>query len=100
MAKVKVCKASDVREGQGKVIFVEGRELALFKVNGEFFATANTCPHQGGSLGEGSLNDDIVTCPLHEWQFNIKTGTSLLSEHIKLDSYKVEVNGEDVFIDF
>ncbi len=98
MAKVKACKVNDVQEGRGKVIFANGKEVALFKVNGQFFAMDNTCPHQGGSLGDGSLNNDIVTCPLHAWQFNVKTGTSLLLEHIKLDSYKIEVHGEDVFI--
>ena len=99
MAKIKVAKVNDVQEGKGKVLFINGKEIALFKLNGEFFAMDNTCPHQGGSLGDGSVNGDIVTCPLHGWEFNVKTSTCLLLEHIKLDSYKVEVSGEDVFID-
>lgn len=99
MTKIQVCKVNDVQEGKGKVLFVQGKEIALFKLNGDFFAMDNTCPHQGGSLGDGTVSNCIVTCPLHGWEFNVKTGTSLLLEHIKLDSYPVEVKGDDVFLD-
>ena len=63
------------QEGHGKSILLpNGREIAIFCSNGRFYAIDNTCTHEGGPLGEGELDDCIVTCPWHGWQFNVKTG--------------------------
>jgi nitrite reductase/ring-hydroxylating ferredoxin subunit len=55
----------------------DGRVLALHNVGGEFYATANACPHQGAPLAEGYLCGHIVECILHGWQFDVRTGSSL-----------------------
>ena len=51
--------------------------VALFNVDGEILATDNTCPHAGGPLGEGILAGDVVECPWHGWEFNVRTGQCL-----------------------
>jgi nitrite reductase/ring-hydroxylating ferredoxin subunit len=62
----------------GYRVEVAGRELALFRVTSPqgptIVAIDNTCPHAGGSLAEGTLTGDVVTCPLHGWQFNTCNG--------------------------
>ena len=48
--------------------------VALFNVDGEILALDNTCPHAGGPLGEGTLEGEVVECPWHGWEFNVRTG--------------------------
>ncbi|MEK6937031.1 MAG: non-heme iron oxygenase ferredoxin subunit [Nanoarchaeota archaeon] len=99
MAKTKVAQKSELKEGQGKLVNVNGKEIALFTVNGQFFAIDNTCLHRGGPLAEGFLEEDKVTCPWHGWQFDVKTGQNLMPGMGKLNSYKVTVENEDIFIE-
>ena len=95
---VKVAMVSELKPGENKVVNVNGEEIALFNVNGEFFATGNTCPHRGGPLGEGYLEGDVVTCPWHGWRFNVKTGVSLVMPTAKVQSYNVKVENNEVFV--
>ncbi|MBS3171678.1 non-heme iron oxygenase ferredoxin subunit [Candidatus Woesearchaeota archaeon] len=98
MAKVKVANKSEVKEDQGKLVNVNGKELALFNIKGEFFAIENICPHRGGPLSEGFLEGNNVNCPWHGWQFDVKTGQNIMPGIGKLNTYKVLVEGEEVFI--
>jgi len=98
MAKVKVANKSEVKEDQGKLVNVNGKELALFNIKGEFFAIENICPHRGGPLSEGFLEGNNVNCPWHSWQFDVKTGQNIMPGIGKLNTYKVLVEGEEVFI--
>ncbi len=71
---VRVASVDEIPKGTGKAVEVNGRQVALFNVNGEFHALEGLCPHQGGLLGEGYLKGTVVTCPLHFWQFDVVTG--------------------------
>ena len=95
---VKVASTSDLKPGENKVVNVDDTEVALFNVNGEFFAISNTCLHKGGPLGEGFLEDDVVTCPWHGWRFNVKTGVSPVVPTAKVTTYQVKVEGNDVMV--
>lgn len=95
---VKVANASDLKPGENKIVNANGTEVALFNVDGEFFATTNTCPHRGGPLGEGMLEDDVVQCPWHGWKFNVKTGVSPVIPTAKVPTYQVKVEGNDVMV--
>ena len=58
-------------------------------------AIEDTCKHKGGSLGEGELNGDTITCPLHGWQYNITNGECLMNPQVKIKNFPVKVeNGE------
>ncbi len=63
--------------GSGRCVAVElsnGNELALYNVNGEFYATNNFCPHKGAPLAEGRLRGHTIECDWHGWEFDVRTG--------------------------
>ena len=67
--------------------------VALANLNGEIFALDNTCPHAGGPLGEGTLEDEHVVCPWHGWKFHVRTGyrKSNPNEAWKVPTYETRV---------
>ncbi len=95
---VRVAGKSEISPGNGKVVEVNGEEIALFNVDGEFYAIGNTCPHKGGPLGEGMLDGNVVACPWHGWKFNVKSGVSPVMPTAKVPCHKVKVEGNDVFV--
>ncbi|MGQ0812118.1 MAG: Rieske (2Fe-2S) protein [Nitrospiraceae bacterium] len=93
---VKVTGIADVSPGSGIVAEVNGQVIAVFNVNGTFYAIDNTCVHRGGPLGEGDVEGETVTCPWHGWQYNVRTGVSLNNPAACVKSYPVQVEGTDV----
>src|SRR2546423_13647432 len=92
----KVASVSEIPPGEMKAVVVEGTPVALYNVNGTFFATCDTCSHEEASLAEGWLDDDIVTCPSHGAEVNVRTGDVLAqaaTEHIA--TYPVRVTGHE-----
>jgi nitrite reductase/ring-hydroxylating ferredoxin subunit len=67
-----------------------GDELAVFNVNGEFYAIENSCPHRGAPLSEGTVCGHVVECGLHGWQFDVRTGECLTVRE-RIRSYAVRV---------
>lgn len=57
--------------------YVNGLNLALYVVDGEYFATADLCTHGNASLADGYLDGDLIECPLHQGTFNVKTGEAV-----------------------
>ena len=72
---VKVANTNEIEPGQARLVDVKGKEIALFNVDGEFFALDNTCTHRGGPLAEGEVAGHEVTCPWHGATFDIRTGS-------------------------
>jgi nitrite reductase/ring-hydroxylating ferredoxin subunit len=69
----------------------DGDELAVYNVNGEYYATENFCPHKGAPLSDGTLCGHVVECGWHGWQFDVRTGQCLtVPETIKTYELKVE----------
>jgi nitrite reductase (NADH) small subunit len=95
---IKVASVSQIAPGTGMVANVNDKEVAVFNVDGSFYAIENICKHRGGPLGEGELEGETVTCPWHAWQYNVKNGNCLTKEGIKMDTYEVHVEGDDVKI--
>jgi len=93
---VTVAKVDELKEGEGKVVEASGKSIALFKVKGNFKAIDNTCVHQGGPLGEGTCEDGVVTCPWHGWKYDVETGVSPVNPQVKVATYEVKVEGEEV----
>ena len=93
---VRVAGTGDVKPGTGIVAEVNGRHIALFNVEGAYYALDNVCVHRGGPLGEGDVEGTAVTCPWHGWQFDVKTGGCINNPAAKVESYPVEVEGTDV----
>jgi len=95
---VKACAAADIAPGTGKQVTVDGKEMALFNVDGTWFAIDNECPHRGGPLAEGELEGCLLTCPWHAWQFDLRTGESLTDDS-KVSCYPVKVEGGDLLVE-
>lgn len=74
---VSVAEAATLPPGQGRTVEVKGRRLALWNVAGEFYCIDDLCPHRGGPLGAGSLQEAQVSCPLHGWTFDVRDGSCL-----------------------
>lgn len=95
----KVAKTKDIPSGQGRTVAANGREIAVFNVGGTFYAVGNTCKHRGGSLGEGELDGNVVTCPLHAWTYDVQTGECFDDPACGIDTFAVRVEGDDVLIE-
>ena len=94
MARHILARTSEIPPGGNKVFGVEGRDIVVFHVNGEFFALLNRCPHEGAPLEkaacvarltspepgvyERSRVGELLRCPWHGWEFDLETGRSLL----------------------
>ena len=97
--RVRVAVAEDVPVGQGRVVEAEGKVLALFNVDGAFYAIDNACIHRGGPLGEGDLEGRIVLCPWHAWRWDVTTGANANNPAVKMACYQVIVEDGDVFVE-
>lgn len=87
-----VARAEEIPAGERRLVTVRGREIAVFNLDGDYYAILNRCPHQGGSLIKGKLTGlvqsdgpgqyryngkrEIVRCPWHGWEFDLRTGKS------------------------
>ena len=95
---VTVATTEDIPPGTGKTVEVHGVWIALFNVAGSFFAVDNTCPHAGGPIGEGRLIDDVVRCPWHGWEFNVRTGERVGNPNFTVACCPVRVEGNRVLV--
>ncbi len=95
---MKISEINQVPCGTGKVVQVGGKTIALFNINGIFYALDNACTHRGGPLGAGKVTGTVVTCPWHGNQFDVTTGQVVTGTH-GVTTYAVHVQGDDVLID-
>lgn len=91
-----VARAGDLPPGGAAVVQARGRSIALFNVDGSFHATSNTCLHEGGELGCGSLEGRVVTCHRHGWTFDVTTGACLTRPGRSVAGYPVRVEDGEV----
>ncbi len=108
MSRHIVATVSEIAPGTSKLVIVKGREIALFNVEGEFFAFFNRCPHEGASLCGGHIvhpaessepgtyhldkGRAMLRCPWHGWQFDLRSGEAWCDPNVlKLRHYKVAV---------
>ncbi|HEY2839537.1 MAG TPA: Rieske 2Fe-2S domain-containing protein [Pirellulales bacterium] len=96
---VRVAELAEHPPGSAWECAVADRIVALFNVAGEVSALDGVCPHQGGPLGKGCLTGATITCPWHGWQFDVRTGQSLLSRTIRQPTYAVRIDEGGVWID-
>jgi nitrite reductase/ring-hydroxylating ferredoxin subunit len=99
MAFLRAAKTGEVPPGAIREFQVNGKTVALANVQGRFFAIDNTCLHRGGPLGQGVLEDNIVTCPWHGWQYDVTTGKVVVNPAVGVKPYAIELRGEEIFVD-
>jgi NAD(P)H-dependent nitrite reductase small subunit len=95
---VPVLSTAELPPGQAVEVTVEGRAVALFNVGGTFYALTNLCPHRGGPLGQGFLEGTEVSCPWHNYTFDVRTGENVVSADLKVARYDVKVEDGRVFV--
>lgn len=89
---VAIGPASAVPAGTVRTFYVEDREVVVANVDGELYALAGRCPHQGGPLGRGTLTGDTLTCPWHLWSFDVRSGRARWPEGVwRVACYPLEV---------
>jgi nitrite reductase/ring-hydroxylating ferredoxin subunit len=107
-----IADADEIDDRERLLVEVEGRELGIFHLDGEYYAYVNWCPHQAGPLCEGKLtgrqranfdaetletelkwtdDGEIITCPWHDWEFDVTTGENIPRNDVILPSYPVRV---------
>jgi 3-phenylpropionate/trans-cinnamate dioxygenase ferredoxin subunit len=108
MSKHVVAALDELPPGSRKLVTVKGRAIVVFNIAGELFALVDRCPHRGGSLCEGKLTGlvessepgryrfsrrgEILRCPWHGWEFDIRTGKSRCDpEKVRAKSYDVAI---------
>jgi nitrite reductase/ring-hydroxylating ferredoxin subunit len=96
---VKVATVEDIPPGRARVVEAGGRTLAIFNVDGRFYALDNACAHRGGPLGEGELEGAVVTCPWHAWRWDVTTGANTNNPRLKVACVAVTVENGDVLVD-
>lgn len=109
-----VTQTDGLEEGDRVIVDVDGREIAVFRIDDEFYALLNYCVHQGGPGCEGRIagtlvehedgslgyerDNEIVACPWHGWEYDIKTGQHLSRPEYRVPSYEVLEEDGDIYV--
>jgi nitrite reductase (NADH) small subunit len=96
---MRITAVADCPPGEAREIVAANRIIALFNVEGAYYALDGICPHQGGPLGKGALRGCVVTCPWHGWQFDVTTGQHQVSQRLHHPTFAVRVEGDEVWVD-
>lgn len=95
-----VAKTNEIPEDEAKQVRIGDLVLAIYNVEGTFYATDDTCTHAFASLADGYVEDGCIECPLHASRFEIATGKVLdLPATEDLNTYPVRVEGEDIYVE-
>jgi nitrite reductase/ring-hydroxylating ferredoxin subunit len=97
---IKIAGKSDLpAPGKVKEFLAGGRFICVANVDGEICATDNVCPHWGGPLGQGTIENGKLVCPWHRWPYDLKTGATSRRADVRLTIIKVRIQGDDVFVE-
>jgi nitrite reductase (NADH) small subunit len=91
-----VARTQHLPVGGRALVSFGAREVALFNVEGVVYAVDNCCPHRGGPLSEGDLEGSLVYCPLHAWNFDLRTGVSPTYPAAKVQTFPVRILGDEI----
>ena len=98
--KVKTINISEINENSVKVVNIENKDVAIFNVDGEFYAIDDLCSHAEASLAEGEVFDCKVECPLHGAEFDLKTGEAVtLPATRPVDTYMISVENDIIYLE-
>jgi len=100
MSKVKLFLASELEVNEIRQVELDGREpIAIYNLDGEYFATDDTCTHGNASMAEGDIDGSEVYCPFHMGAFDIRTGEATVAPcSVPLKTYEVVIEDDYLFI--
>jgi nitrite reductase (NADH) small subunit len=81
------------------LVTVNGEDVVLYRRLDEIFAIGNECPHQGGNLCDGWIEGDILSCPLHGWEFDLRSGVCMTIPGERVPQYTVSVEGGAIYLE-
>ena len=110
-----VAKVEDLPPGERVIVPLGGKGgIGVFNIDGEYYALKNLCPHRGGPLCQGRLRPHVVServygvrhergshvlkCAWHQWEFDIATGVALYDSQMRVKTYRVEAEGDEVVL--
>ena len=97
---VRVCAKSDVAPDSVKAFAVGDKTLAIYNIDGTFYATDDECTHAAASLADGMLEGDVIECCMHMGSFRVSTGEVVAPPcELPLRTYQVVLKGDEVFVD-
>jgi nitrite reductase/ring-hydroxylating ferredoxin subunit len=99
VALLRAAKKDEIPPGTIREFQLDGKTVAVANVAGKLFAINNVCLHRGGPLGQGELDGQVVTCPWHGWRYDVTNGKLVTNAAVGVETYKVEVRGDDIFVD-
>ncbi len=97
-ARVRVARADEIAEGQAVRVEAFGRIIAVFRDRGELLAIDDSCPHRGGPLGMGTVAGGAVTCPLHAWTFDLRSGEMRGNPNLCIRTHALAIEAGEVFL--
>jgi nitrite reductase/ring-hydroxylating ferredoxin subunit len=99
VSKVLVCTITDVAAGAVKKVKLQDRTLAIYNIDGRFYATDDRCTHGLASLSDGLLDGDVIECAMHFGAFHVPSGKPVAMPcTVPLRTYDVNVEGSDIFV--
>ena len=98
MEFVRVADLTSVPPGKSRAFNVGRYEIALFNVGGNYYALENACPHQGGPIAEGWIENLTVTCPWHAWCFDLRTGSLTMGDFALIPRFEVRLEQDGVYL--
>ena len=99
MAFIKVGSLSSLPPDSVTEVMIGDDAYAICNHAGQLHALWGICPHAGGPIGQGTLQDNSIVCPWHEWAYNCQTGENDYDPAVKLDKFAIKVEGDDILID-
>lgn len=99
MARVRALDAGELAPGGTALATIDGVDVAIFHRGAEILAIGNTCPHQGGSLCDGAVEGDIVICPLHGWEFDLRSGACMTVPGESVPTFAVTVHEGAIYLE-
>ena len=97
--KIKACELKELVGGSGKLVTVSGKAVALFRVGERVVAVDAECPHEGGPLQDGTIEDGCVVCPWHHYKFALAGGQCDLDPSLKVNTYPTVIEEETVCVE-
>lgn len=94
---IRIGRAADIPWLEGRTVSVAGRRIAVFRAGEGFHALGAACPHAGGPLADGLVADSCVTCPLHGWRFDLRSGAAL-GDHPGVEAFEVVESQGDLWL--
>ncbi len=98
------CKVEDIPVSRAISIDFTKVKIAVYNMDGVFYAIKDACPHAEYPLAKGTLRGEIVSCSSHNWQFSVKTGKCIRADHevdisnLAIRTFPVEMRGDEIWV--